>query len=480
MLSNIDATRPFDEPCFSGSTGSTARATALPARLRVLWALLLIGMSSLGLAGPAFSAEGARPNIVLIFTDDQGMHDVGCYGSEIATPHIDSLARDGLKFTSWYVASSICTPSRYGLLTGRYPSRSQDRLIDALMSLGENDANRGLQPREEIFPQLLQQAGYRTALVGKWHLGHGGPGFLPTRHGFDSFVGHTAGCVDYFTMHYGIKRDWYRNEQLADAAGYATDEITDEAVAFLQSAARQKDKPFYLHLAYNAPHFGKGWDAEKQETVNILQPREQELRRVATIKDRKRREFAAMVVALDDGIGRVLAALDKTGLAENTLVIFMTDHGGDPNYGGSNVPFRGGKRTMFEGGLRVPCLMRWPGHIKAGSTSDSVAGAIDLFPTFAAIAGAKTEGRALDGRNILPILQGEAGPEREMLFEIPNETALRLGDWKYVRIGDEEMLFQLANDPYEKENLAERQPAKLQQLKARHDRLMAQSVLKRP
>ncbi|MEE2706233.1 MAG: sulfatase-like hydrolase/transferase [Planctomycetota bacterium] len=432
------------------------------------------------LAGFAAPTAAERPNVVLIFTDDQGTHDVGCYGSEIPTPNIDSLARDGLKFNAWYVASSICTPSRYGLLTGRMPSRSQDRLLHALMFLGDRDKQRGIQNGELTFPSLLQRNGYRTALIGKWHLGHGNNSFLPTQHGFSSFYGHTAGCIDYFTMRYGIQPDWYRDEKRIDEGGYATNLITDEAVRFLKS--QKNGKPFFLHLAYNAPHFGKGWDAQNKRVVNIMQPHPTDMRRVRGIKDVMRRQFAARVVALDDGVGRVLKAIDDAGLKRNTLVIFMTDHGGDPDYGGSNLPFRGEKATLYEGGIRVPCLMRWFGRIKAGTTCDEVCSALDVFPTLGRLAGINTDKLALDGKDITGVILGqESLPQRELFWQLGmhselergNWTAVRIGRWKYLNNNlGEEMLFDLQKDPYEKKSLFNSLPKIAKRLRSRRDELL--------
>jgi arylsulfatase A-like enzyme len=416
---------------------------------------------------------GQPPNIVLIFTDDQGINDVGCYGSEISTPNIDRLSKEGLKFSSWYVASSICTPSRYGLMTGRYPSRSEDRLLGALMFLEEGDASRGIHDGEVTIAQILRKVGYRTALIGKWHLGHGNKGFLPVSHGFETFFGHTGGCVDYFTMRYGIKPDWYRNQQISDQSGYATNVITNEAVEFLNY--QSSDKPFFLFLSYNAPHFGKGWNIRDQEAVNIMQPSEQDLLRVKQIEDPIRRQFAAMVVTLDDGIGKVLQALDSKGLTDKTLVIFMTDNGGDPDYGGSNTPYRGKKSTLFEGGIRVPCLMRWPGKIAAGTTTDAVAGAIDIFPTLCRITGADSTPYELDGQDISDlILAGQAG-QRELFFELVNSSALRKSNWKYLQFEDgRKLLFDLKSDPSESKNLASERPEVYKEMKARHDQILAE------
>lgn len=416
----------------------------------------------------------SRPNILLIFTDDQGMNDVGCYGSKIPTPHIDSLARDGVRFTNWYAASSICTPSRFGLLTGRFPSRSQDQLLGALMFLSEEHADTGIQSGETTVASVLAESGYDTALVGKWHLGHGSEKYWPTKHGFGQFFGHTGGCVDYFTMRYGIKPDWYRNREVLDLTGYATDVISDEAVRYL--SARDNERPFFLMLAYNAPHFGKGHNYATGDAVNIMQPRAVDLPRVKGIDDVTRRQFAAMTMRLDDGVGHVLATLDRQKLRENTLVIFMTDHGGDPKYGGANEPYRGQKATLFEGGIRVPCIMRWPARFPKNKTIDGVAGAVDFFPTFCELAGASTKGQTLDGQSFLPVVQDEAKPEREMLWELGAHTelkrkpwfALRKGDWKYLSTpNDGEMLFDLKNDPYEKNNLARQFPDRLEQLKKR-------------
>jgi len=422
-----------------------------------------------------------RPNIVLIFTDDQGINDVGCYGSEIPTPHIDSLARAGLKCTNWYSASSICTPSRYGLLTGRNPSRSQDQLLGALMFLGEEDAERGLQPGETTIAQVLKKAGYSTALLGKWHLGHGAKSFLPTHHGFDLFQGHTAGCVDYFTMTYGIMPDWYHGEDYFSVNGYATDVITSDAISFLKQQ-KSNEKPFFLYLSYNAPHFGKGWSPGEQKTVNIMQPQANDLIRVDGIDDKIRREFAAMTVSLDDGVGRVLDALKRNGQEDETLVIFLTDHGGDPVYGGSNLPFRGDKATLFEGGLRVPAIFRWPGKIKRGITTDAVLSSLDLFPTFCKLANVEIDGHQLDGRDISEVLlKGASLDERELFWELGAHqrlergpwTAVRSGDWKYLQDADGiEYLFDLKNDPYEKENLAKAEREKFQKYQSRRDEII--------
>jgi arylsulfatase A-like enzyme len=421
------------------------------------------------------SATSKKPNILLIFTDDQGMNDLSCYGSEIRTPHIDSIAAEGLKFNSWYVASSICTPSRFGLMTGHYPSRSQDRLLGPLMFLEKGDQSRGIKKGEKTIASVLSENGYDTALIGKWHLGHGSKEALPPSHGFQEFNGHTGGCIDYFTMRYGIQQDWYDGFEHDDTVGYATDVITDKAVDYI---SKNRDNPFFLYLSYNAPHFGKGWDVGRQQTINFMQAKDDDLKAVQAIKDPIRRQFAAMVKSLDDGVGRVLQSLKDSGRDKDTLVIFMADNGGDYKYGGSNKPFRGQKATLFEGGIRVPCVMKFPGVITSSSETLSQVGAIDLFPTFCELAGIDSKEYKPDGVSILPVLKGQTQREREMFFELLHASALRIGEWKYLKNKDEAaMLFNMKDDPYEKEDLAQLRPSVLHQLEQRHNQLLAETKL---
>lgn len=448
-----------------------------------------ITLTLLATVASALSAD--KPNIVVIFTDDQGWNDVGCYGSKIPTPNIDRLAAEGMRFTRFYSASSICTPSRFGLLTGRNPSRSQDQLLGALMFMADEHKDKGIQEHETTIAEVLRRdAGYHTALIGKWHLGHGGAQLLPLAHGFDRFLGHTGGCIDYFTMTYGNIPDWYNDSQQVRENGYATDLISAEAIDFLklQSAKKSEGTPFFLHLAYNAPHFGKAWSPSKSETVNLMQPESATIIRAAEVgfDDKVRREFAAMTISLDDGVGQVLDVLAETGLAENTLVIFQTDHGGDPTYGGSNTPLRGDKATLFEGGIRVPCIARWPGKIKAGSVNEKVYSALDWFPTFCAAAGIEAPADLpLDGINILPDLSGQvrtvtATSKRTLFWELGAHaelerspwSALLDGDWKYLETPEDgEFLFDLSKDPNEATNLIKTKSDRLKMMRAERDRL---------
>lgn len=431
----------------------------------------------------AESDRAERPNILLIFTDDQGFHDVGCYGSEIPTPHIDRIAAEGAKYDHFYSASSICTPSRFGLLTGRNPIRSRHQLLSALMFMADEHRETGIQEDETTIASVLRdEGGYETALIGKWHLGHGNATLRPLAHGFDLFKGHTGGCIDFFTMTYGIIPDWYNGSELVDENGYATELITEEAVEFL-SQRRDADRPFFLYLAYNAPHFGKGYSPADAAPVNLMQPQAAELKRVDFIDDKIRREFAAMTVSLDDGVGGVLGALERNGLAEDTLVIFLTDHGGDPTYGGSNLPLRGQKATLFEGGLRVPCLMRWPGRIEPGTEIGSVHSSLDLFPTFCELAGVEPEEAVgvntdhLDGESLAgswTASPDEAEKERGLVWmtgrhaELQREPwiAFRRGPWKYLQSPREgEFLFDIAGDPHEKSDRKADRPELFRELR---------------
>lgn len=417
------------------------------------------------------------PNIVMIFSDDQGMHDLSCYGGEFETPNLDQLADEGIRLTQFYAASSICTPSRYGLFTGRYAHRSKDQLTGALMFLAEEDSNRGLRQSEVTYAARLKQFGYSTSLVGKWHLGHGNKEFWPTRHGFASFFGHTGGCIDFHTLRYGNRLDWYRDEVIETPSGYATDVITGEAIEELRRLNRGH-RPFYLHLSYNAPHFGKAWDASTEKPVNVMQPKAEDLARVNGAMTPLRQSFAAKVIGLDEGVGRVLSTLDELNLTHNTIVIFMTDHGGDPVYGGSNLPYRGGKATLYEGGIRVPCIVRWPSRIEAARESNQVACAVDWFATFMDLCGEEPN-PDLDGHSLLPLLTSADGassdPTRTLVWKTgahkelmrKSWSAVRRGDWKWIRPPNQEAeLYNVNLDPCETNNLAGRHPDLMAELQA--------------
>jgi arylsulfatase A-like enzyme len=433
---------------------------------------ILLGLALVtGSITPPALAAAPKPNIIFILADDLGINDLSCYGSHIPTPGIDRLAVNGMKLPQFYAASSICTPTRFGLLTGRYPARSQDKLLGALMFALKRDDDRGIRPGEVTIAEVLRNAGYHTALIGKWHLGHGQPEFSPLKHGFDYFYGMNGGCVDYFTLKYGNMPDWVRNGEPLQENGYSTNLLSDDALRYLDS--RPVDRPFFLYLSYTAPHYGKGWDEDRKEFTNILQAKPEDLEEFAGIEDKNRREYAAMVRAMDRGVGRILDKLSALRLEENTLVIFSSDNGGDPAYGGNNEPFRGKKAEVFEGGIRVPCLIQWKGKVGAGTYSRQPVSTLDFFPTFCALAGIPVSGLALDGIDITPVLLRGKTFERELCWTVPRASAFLRGQWKYIRTGGTEMLFDLEADPWERRDMADRAPNRVKEMREAYDKIAA-------
>ena len=423
----------------------------------------------------AAEARGAdRPNFVVIFVDNLGMNDTSLYGSDIPTPSVQALARSGMTFDNWYSASPVCTPSRYGLMTGRYPNRSQDQLLRALGFLGKRDLDRGIRPGETTIAEALRGTGYQTAAIGKWHLGHADPKFFPTRHGFDSFYGFMGGCIDYFTHLYGNTPAWYRGENLLNESGYVPDLLAADAVHFLES--RTPGRPFFLYLPFNAPHYGKGWDPVQKKPINILQPDAKYLARVQHIPAGPRRDYAATILAMDDGVGQVLDALRRTSLEKNTLVFWISDNGGQVDYGGNNFPYRGQIGTVFEGGIRVPAAVRWPGRIPAGVLNHQLASSLDVFPTVTRLAGATAQGLPLDGIDLGPSLFENRELRRDLFWLMDDEQgAFRRGPYKYVRgAKKEELLFHLPSDPGEKIDIARESPGTLEELKTAHARTAQQ------
>ena len=426
-------------------------------------------------AGEQSTVQKQPPNIVLIFSDDQGWNDVGCFGGGIPTPYIDSIAKNGLKFTQFYVASPVCTPSRYGLLTGRQPARSRGGLHKVLMPSKIEEGQ--LLPEDRTIAEVLKAKGYRTGIVGKWHLGYEQQAEkrttrLPNHHGFDYFFGHESGCTDYFKFQYGELEDWFRNNVRIKPTGYATDVLGEEAVRFIKlNPAKQ---PFFLYVPFNAPHYGKGWDDKKKKRLNLLQAKPEDIAKFAHIKDEKRRLYCAMVKSMDDNIGRILGTLKSTGQLENTIVVFLTDHGGDPRYGGSNTPLRAGKKYLFEGGIRVPCVMQWPAVWKKSRTIDVPCSALDLLPTFATVAGLESQikGATIDGASLIPIIAGER-KLRVFYWKFGSRKAVRQGKWKYVydaKSKEREFLFDLEVDPNETTNLKGQNASKLKELAQLHQR----------
>jgi arylsulfatase A-like enzyme len=404
---------------------------------------LFIGL--IGFGNYSCIKKQKTPNILLILTDDQGINDVSAYGSEIPTPNIDAIGQNGIRFTNFYTTAPVCTPARYGLLTGRYQYRAAEAFQGPLMPREPKHANVHLAENEVIIAEVLKKAGYKTALIGKWHLGHGKMEYCPNNHGFDTFYGFLPGCFDYYKHSYENDPALFRNQMLVEEDGYATDLFTDEAIRFIE---KNKNDPFFLYLSYNAPHYGRCPDG------NLLQspPEYIDIPKKA-VKDRD--VYAAMVENLDRGIGRVMETLKKLNLKENTIVIFLSDNGGDYDFGGSNKPYSGEKATLWEGGIKVPCVMEWKGHISSGQIIDQPIISLDLFPTLIHLVGVTPPDQFPDGFDIRDVILGNGTvPDRYLFFRFQNQIAVRDKRWKYLKDSNgKEYLFDITKDPYEQENI---------------------------
>ena len=388
-------------------------------------------------------AAAPRPNIVLFLSDDMGYADVGCYGAkDIRTPHIDRLAREGVKLTDCYSNGPVCTPTRCGLMTGRYQQRFGKALEWALMP---TDVNTGLDPKHTTIARLLKDAGYKTGIFGKWHLGRETQ-FNPLRHGFDEYFGLTGGNVDMYS-----KEDRFKNYDLYDGLdkapktpGYLTEMIAERAERFITA---NKSTPFFTYVPFNAVH----WPFQapgRPETVRDLK----------TWYDGTRGgEYKAMLESMDTAIGRILGTLDRLGLTGNTLVIFTNDNGGERL--SDNGPFRHSKASLWEGGLRVPALLRWPGRLPKGRVSSQVAMSMDLTATIAAAAGVKpAPAEPFDGIDLAPLLANKKAEKPRDLFWRINRPqkrvrAIRSGKWKFVLDGGINNMYDLEADPGETRDL---------------------------
>ena len=403
--------------------------------------LKAIALGAVSTAMPRLSAadESAKrsPNVVLIVADDLGYGDLSCYGAtDLETPHIDRLAASGVRFDRFYANCPVCSPTRASLLTGRYPDLVG---VPGVIRTHRESSWGYLAPEAVLLPVVLKRAGYHTALVGKWHLGLDSPN-TPTERGFDHVHGFLGDMMDDYYTHRRHNVNYMRlDSETIEAEGHATDLFTRWAVDYIQERATT-DQPFFLYLAYNAPH-------------TPIQPPDAWLERVRQRHPDMGPERAALVALiehLDDGIGRVMAALDGAGAADNTLVIFVSDNGGHLDVGARNGPLRGGKQNMYEGGIRVPMWAAWPGRIPAGTNSDRVALTMDLFPTICEACGARAE-HALDGRSILPTLLGQAQPEEDRCLIWVRREGGRYGGRAYyaARYGDHKLLQNGPFEPYE-------------------------------
>lgn len=426
----------------------------------------MAGILSAACMAVSVPAADMKPNSVHIVADDLGWKDVGFNGcTDIKTPNLDALAKGGAKFSQYYV-QNMCTPTRAALMTGRYPYRYGLQTIVIPTAAGY-----GLDPNEWLMPQCLGEAGYKTAIIGKWHLGHADKKYWPRQRGFDYQYGAMIGELDDFTHDEHGVLDWFRDNKPVREKGYPTTLRGDDAVKYIN--AQDSKRPFYLYLTFNAPHTP---DQAPQESIA----------KDASIADQTRRIYAGMLDCLDENIGRVVAALDKKGLRDHTLILFHSDNGGtrDKMFAGQmadmskvtlpcdNGPYRNGKGSLFEGGSRVCALANWPGHIKA-QTGDGIIHALDIYPTLAALAGASTaKCKPLDGVNVWDtIAEGQPSPRTEFFYNVePCRGGIRQGDWKLIwrtSLPSRVDLYNLAEDPYEKNNAAAAHPDTVAAMQAR-------------
>jgi arylsulfatase A-like enzyme len=398
---------------------------------------------------------GDRPNVLLIVTDDLGYGDLASYGApDIRTPHIDRLAREGVRLTEAYANGAVCTPTRAALMTGRYQQRIG---LEDVLSIAPVHHHKGLVATGDTLPALLKKNGYATALYGKWHLGYA-PEFSPNAHGFDDFFGVLSGAVDHYTHQRADgEPDLFENGRPVATTEYLTDAITRRGVQFLE---QQADRPFFLELAYTAPH----WPFQPPDRPVSRRPGQQVRLRQLPSDDAapSRGDYASMVERVDDGVGQILAALDRLQLASNTLVIFTSDNGGE--WLSRNLPFFHRKGTLWEGGIRVPMLLRWPGRLRAGHVSTQVAITMDLTATIlAATQSVAPAGHQLDGIDLVPHLRDAQPVLQRRLFwrRLPfpdGQAAVRDGRWKLLLDGPHALLFDLETDFGERHDLAWQHP----------------------
>lgn len=415
-------------------------------------------LSALGgaaLAPAILKGQRRKPNLVFLLADDMGYADVGCFGSrDIRTPHLDRMAAEGVRFTDCYANGAVCTPTRVGLMTGRYQQRFGKALEWALVPV--NNSRTGLSPKDSILASSLRQQGYRTGLFGKWHCGSL-PQFRPNQHGFEESFGILRGNADMYSHQYRDgSNDLFENGQETHAEGYLTEILAERSVSFIR---RHKDQPFFLYLPFNAVH----WPFHGPGRPDLV-------RNASTWTDGDRDDYRAMMHSMDAAVGAVLEELRRQGAEENTLVIFTNDNGGERL--SSNAPFFHSKATLYEGGIRVPAIARWPGRIPAGSVTGQVSITMDFTASMLAAAGATPPNARLDGMDVIPMAAGEIPEvERTLFWRIDRsdrrQLAVRRGKWKYLRepAGIPELLFDLSRDPGERENLSYQHPALLAELR---------------
>jgi arylsulfatase A-like enzyme len=395
----------------------------------------------------------ARPNVVFILADDLGYADLSCYGRrDYRTPNIDRLAAGGVRFTQAYANSAVCSATRTALITGRYQYRLPVGLEEPIPTTSERDP--GLPPEHPTLPSILRGTGYATHLVGKWHLGRL-PKYGPLQSGYDHFWGFRGPALDYFTHKNSASAtapgDLWDDDVRIDRAGYMTDLLGDRAVSVIENGAKS-GKPFLLSLHFNAPHWpweGPGDEAVSKGLTDLMHHDGGSLK-----------TYARIVGRMDEQVGRVMQALERSGAAGNTIVVFTSDNGGERF--SDTWPFTGKKGDLLEGGLRVPAIVRWPGRVKAGGVTEQVGMTMDWLPTLADAAGARADaGYPSDGISLLPWLTGSRAPMSRKVFwryRWNGQRAVRDGDWKWLKIAENTFLFNVATDPLERANLKEHRP----------------------
>lgn len=433
--------------------------------------LLVIACASM-LPAVAIAAE-RPPNVIIIYTDDQGSLDMGCYGSEdLQTPHMDALAERGIRFTQFYASAPVCSPSRAGLLTGRYPKRAG---VPGNVSSSKGHA--GMPPEQTTIAELLKAAGYATAHIGKWHLGYT-PATMPNGQGFDYSFGHMGGCIDNYSHFFywnGPNRHdlWRQGEEVFEDGQYFPGLMVREAGDFVE---RHKDRPFFIYFAMNVPHYpyqghARWLDYYRQQGV----PYPRDL-------------YNAFVSTQDEYVGKLVARIDELGLRDQTMIIFQSDHGHSTeeraHRGGGNAGgFRGAKFSLFEGGIRVPAIISWPKELAAGKVESRVAHSCDWLPTIAELCDVDLGKQDIDGKSLVPMLRDDQPSPHEILhWTIGNSWAVRMGDWKLIgnprdtvsntKFAERDRLFlvNLKQDLAEQDNRAHEHPEVVGRLKAAHDR----------
>ena len=423
----------------------------------------------------SLTAAARKPNVIIIYTDDQGSVDLNCYGSkDLVTPHMDGLAKRGVRFTQFYAAAPVCSPSRAGLLTGRYPVRA-----GMPGNAGSTKGKAGLAASEVTIAETMKAGGYKTAHIGKWHLGYT-PETMPNSQGFDYSFGHMGGCIDNYSHFFywqGPNRHdlWRNGEEIFEDGKFFPELMAAEAEGFIQ---QNKDKPFFMYFALNTPHYPyQGYAKWLKHYKDLPYPRNL---------------YAAFLSTQDEAIGQLIGTVDRLGLRKNTIIIFQSDHGHSHEErahfgGGSSGPYRGAKFSMFEGGLRVPAIISWPGSLPEGAVRDQVAHGCDWLPTIAELTGSKLLQKNIDGKSIVGVIKNDKAktPHDVLHWQTGRgrqpRWAVRQGDWKLIgnpqdtsnkaplTTKDKLFLVNLKESVSEMKNLAQANPEITQRLKKLHD-----------